>query len=68
MKVSGLKYIKKWELLMSYLIKWNWYVFVCEVYEFMNEIFKGVSYDMVYCNLYDFECLELLEKIELNGE
>ena len=68
MKASGLKYTKKRELLMSYLIKRNRYVSAREVYEFMNETFKGVSYDTVYRNLHDFERLELLEKTELNGE
>ena len=61
MKASGLKYTKKRELLMSYLIKRNRYVSAREVYEFMNETFKGVSYDTVYRNLHDFERLELLE-------
>ena len=46
---------------MSYLIKRNRYVSAREVYEFMNETFKGVSYDTVYRNLHDFERLELLE-------
>ena len=58
MKASGLKYTKKRELLMSYLIKRNRYVSAREVYEFMNETFKGVSYDTVYRNLHDFERLE----------
>lgn len=68
MKANGLKYTKKREALITYLIKRNRYVSAREVYEYMNEEFKGVSYDTIYRNLHDFEGLELLEVTELNGE
>jgi Fur family zinc uptake transcriptional regulator len=68
MKENGLKHTKKREALITFLIKRNRYVSAREVYEFMNEQFKGVSYDTVYRNLHDFEALALLEVTELNGE
>lgn len=68
MKANGLKYTKKREAIITYLIKRNRYISAKEVYEFMNDEYKGVSYDTIYRNLHDFERMELLETTELNGE
>ncbi|MBL1227448.1 Fur family transcriptional regulator [Enterococcus sp. BWR-S5] len=68
MKANGLKYTKKREAIITYLIKRNRYISAKEVYEFMNQEYKGVSYDTIYRNLHDFERMELLETTELNGE
>lgn len=68
MKDHGLKYTKKREMMITYLIKRNRYVSAKDVYEFMNQHFKGVSYDTIYRNLHDFEALDLVETTDLNGE
>ena len=68
MKENGLKYTQKRESMITYLIKQNRYVSAREVYEYMNQLYKGVSYDTIYRNLHDFEKLYLVELTELNGE
>ena len=47
LKNNGFKYTKKREALLTYLVKRNRYVSAKEVFDFMNEEFKGVSYDIV---------------------
>ncbi|MGC6767818.1 Fur family transcriptional regulator [Enterococcus sp. LJL51] len=68
MKTHGLKYTKKREAIIAYLIKRNRYISAKEVYEFMNNEYKGISYDTIYRNLHDFEDMALLETTDLNGE
>ncbi|EOL42119.1 fur family transcriptional regulator [Enterococcus phoeniculicola] len=68
LKENGLKYTKKREALLTYLIKRNRYVSAREVHEFMQEDFPGLSYDTIYRNLHDFSELDLLEETDLNGE
>lgn len=68
MKENGLKYTKKREAIITYLIRRNRYITAKEVYEFMNKEYKGVSYDTIYRNLHDFEMMNLLEATDLNGE
>ena len=68
LKNNGFKYTKKREALLTYLVKRNRYVSAKEVFDFMNEEFKGVSYDTIYRNLHDFSELDLLEETDLNGE
>lgn len=68
MKANGLKYTKKREAMISYLIRRNRYVSAREVYDFMQNDYQGISYDTIYRNLHDFETLNLLEETELNGE
>ncbi|MGM0124977.1 fur family transcriptional regulator [Enterococcus sp. AZ194] len=68
LKDNGLKYTKKREALLTYLIKRNRYVSAKEVHHFMQESFPGLSYDTIYRNLHDFSELDLLEETDLNGE
>ncbi|MFV0561367.1 MAG: Fur family transcriptional regulator [Enterococcus sp.] len=68
LKASGLKYTKKREAMLTYLIKRNRYVAAREVHAYMDELFPGVSYDTIYRNLHDFSELDLLEETDLNGE
>ncbi|MTD38767.1 transcriptional repressor [Erwinia sp. CPCC 100877] len=68
MKDHGLKYTKKREAMITYLIRRNRYISAREVYEYMNQEYKGISYDTIYRNLRDFEAFDLLETTELNGE
>ena len=68
LKNNGFKYTKKREALLTYLVKRNRYVSAKEVFDFMNEEFKGVSYDTIYRNLHDFSELDLLEETDLNGQ
>lgn len=68
LKDHGLKYTKKRELLLLFLIRNNRYVSAREIYESMSEKFPGLSYDTVYRNLHEFCELDLVEETELNGE
>ena len=68
LKNNGFKYTKKREAMLTYLVKRNRYVSAKEVFDYMNQEFKGVSYDTVYRNLHDFSELDLLEETDLNGE
>ena len=68
LKNNGFKYTKKREALLTYLIKRNRYVSAKEVFDYMNQEFKGVSYDTIYRNLHAFSELDLLEETDLNGE
>ncbi|KAF1295815.1 transcriptional repressor [Enterococcus sp. JM4C] len=68
LKDNGLKYTKKREALLTYLIKRNRYVSAKEVHHYMQESFPGLSYDTIYRNLHDFSELDLLEETDLNGE
>lgn len=67
-KENGLKYTKKRETLLDFLIKNNRYVSAREVYEHLNQLYPGLSYDTVYRNLREFCELDLIEDTELNGE
>lgn len=49
-------------------MKRNRYVSAKEVFDYMNQEFKGVSYDTIYRNLHDFAEIDLLEETDLNGE
>ena len=68
LKNNGFKYTKKREALLTYLVKRNRYVSAKEVFDYMNQEFKGVSYDTIYRNLHDFAEIDLLEETDLNGE
>ncbi|HFE9680378.1 TPA: Fur family transcriptional regulator [Enterococcus faecium] len=68
LKNNGFKYTKKREALLTYLVKRNRYVSAKEVFDYMNQEFKGVSYDTIYRNLHDFAEINLLEETDLNGE
>ena len=48
LKNNGFKYTKKREALLTYLVKRNRYVSAKEVFDYMNQEFKGVSYDTTY--------------------
>lgn len=54
--------------MLTYLVKRNRYVSAKEVFDYMNQEFKGVSYDTIYRNLHDFAEIDLLEETDLNGE
>ena len=47
LKNNGFKYTKKREALLTYLVKRNRYVSAKEVFDYMNQEFKGVSYDTI---------------------
>ncbi|MDR2832456.1 MAG: transcriptional repressor [Streptococcaceae bacterium] len=68
MKQNGLKYTKKREEILDYLSKENRYLSAKELQIHLKKDFPGISFDTIYRNLNDFERLELLEKIELDGE
>lgn len=68
MKENGLKYTKRRIDILTYLIKENRYVAALDVFNFMNERYKGVSYDTIYRNLYDFTSLGLVEETDIQSE
>lgn len=65
LKNNGFKYTKKREALLTYLVKRNRYVSAKEVFDYMNQEFKGVSYDTIYRNLHDFSELDLFRRSRL---
>lgn len=67
-KENGLKYTKKREALLQFLIKNNRYVAAREIYDFLNECFPGLSYDTVYRNLREFCDIGIVEDTEFQGE
>ncbi|MGM0237747.1 fur family transcriptional regulator, zinc uptake regulator [Enterococcus sp. AZ103] len=67
-KDNGFKYTKKRETLIDFLIKNNRYVAAKELYDYMNDLFPGLSYDTVYRNLREFCEIGIIEDTELHGE
>lgn len=68
MKDSGFKYTKKRADILAYLISENRYIGAIEVFDHMNEMYQGISYDTIYRNLRDFTDMHLVEETDLMGE
>ncbi|MGY3765179.1 Fur family transcriptional regulator [Vagococcus vulneris] len=68
LKQSGFKYTRRREDIVTFLAAEDRYVGPIEVFVWMNERYKGMSYDTVYRNLRDFTEIGILEETELNGE
>ena len=58
LKNNGFKYTKKREALLTYLVKRNRYVSAKEVFDYMNQEFKGVSYDLNGEMKFRFHCCQ----------
>lgn len=68
MKENGLKYTKRREEILTFLAQEDRYIGATEIFDYMSQKYKGMSYDTVYRNLKDFTKLHLLEETELMGE
>ncbi|GCF93465.1 transcriptional repressor [Enterococcus florum] len=67
-KENGFKYTKKREALLNFLIKKNRYTAAREIYEHLNGLFPGLSYDTVYRNLREFVEIGIVEDTDYQGE
>ncbi|QIL46900.1 transcriptional repressor [Vagococcus coleopterorum] len=68
LKKNGFKTTKKREEILRYLFEADRYTSAKEVYQHMNKLYTGISYDTIYRNLNDFSIHGVIEETELNGE
>lgn len=68
LKESGLKTTKKREEMLRYLLNEDKYISAKEVYQHMNQLYSGISFDTIYRNLNDFTKFDIIESTDLNGE
>lgn len=68
MKNKGFKNTKRRVEILTFLIRENRYVGAVEVFDYMNSLYSGISYDTIYRNLKDFSLMGVLEETELMGE
>lgn len=65
---GGYKLTKRREHILSFFYKEDKYHTAKDLYEFMESIYPGISYDTVYRNLHLFYDLGILESTDLNAE
>ncbi|MCP8617714.1 Fur family transcriptional regulator [Salirhabdus salicampi] len=68
LKAEGYKLTDKRRDILQYFVNRDEYSTANEVLSHLLTLYKGVSYDTVYRNLYLFHQLRLLEQTTLNGE
>lgn len=68
MKAKGYKNTPKRQAMLEVIAKSEKFVSAKEVQESLKDLYKGLSYDTVYRNLYTFVEQGILEMSERNGE
>lgn len=68
LKAQGFKTTKKREEILRFLFDADKYISAKEVYQHMNQLYTGISYDTIYRNLNDFSTHDVIEETELQGE
>jgi len=64
----GYKMTKRREDILNFFAKEEKYYTAKDLYEYMETIYPGISFDTVYRNLHLYHGLEILESTELNAE
>lgn len=64
----GYKMTKRREDILSFFAKEDKYHTAKDLYEYMESIYPGISYDTVYRNLHLYHDLRILESTDLNAE
>lgn len=65
---QGYKTTKRRKDILDFFAKEEKYYTAKDLYEYMESIYPGISYDTVYRNLHLYHQLEILESTELNAE
>lgn len=65
---KGFKMTKRREDILSFFAKKDKYQTAKDLYEYMESIYPGISYDTVYRNLHLYHDLGILESTDLNAE
>lgn len=65
---KGFKMTKRREDILSFFAKKDKYQTAKDIYEYMESIYPGISYDTVYRNLHLYHDLGILESTDLNAE
>ncbi|TXL64950.1 transcriptional repressor [Cerasibacillus terrae] len=68
LKENGYKMTKRREEILHFFQKEDKYKTAKDLYEYMESIYEGISYDTVYRNLHLYHKLGILESTELNSE
>lgn len=68
LKENGYKMTDKRKDMLSFFLLADGYRTAKELNEYMEERYKGISFDTVYRNLNTFAYLKILEMTELDGE
>lgn len=68
LKEHNLKITKKRLSIIEFFLEDNRYISAKEVYEAMNKLYPGISYDTIYRNLYTLYEVNILEQTSFDGE